>query len=249
MRATLRSALVLGLLAAVGPVCWPAGPETARGLLDQAIQAHGGADQLVRARQLIRSAQGEITYAGSTVPFRGEVHLHFPDQARFTFDLGPEGQKLSMVFVINRDKGWQAGSGATRDLTKQELEEFREEAYAIGVTTLLPLRNKSFELTLLPETRIGDNPAVGLKVSSKGHADVKLYFDKRTHLLVKAERRAREGGLDVDKETFFSEPKDFDGPKLPARIVEFSGGKKTADVRITAYRFPARVDENAFSKP
>jgi hypothetical protein len=225
-----------------------AGPETARGLLDQAIKAMGGADALARTRTLIRSAKGEITFGGVAVPFVGEQTLRFPDQARFAFELG-EGQKLRLVFVVNGDKGWQLSTGATKDLSQLELDQFREELYAHQVMTLLPLREKPFDLTLLPETRLGDRPVVGLKVSNRGHADIKLYFDKASLLLVKLERKVREAGVETEKETYFGEPKEFDGIKLPTRIVERSSGKKSADLTVTEYRFPNRVDDKLFSKP
>lgn len=226
-------------------------PDTARGVIEQAIKAHGG-EVLAKTRVQLRSTKGEIALGrldGTTVPFNGETMIHLPSLARWSFDLHPESQKFRIILVFNRDKGWRAGSGATKDMTPEEIEEFREEAYTLWLTTLLPLREKQFELTSLPEAKVLGQPAVVVKVASKGHADVKLFFNKQTNLLVKTERKAREAGLDLNKESYYGDHKDFDGVKLPTKQVDLSNGKKAADLTITGYRFPARLDDRVFDKP
>jgi hypothetical protein len=175
--------------------------------------------------------------------------VSLPVQARWSFDLNPENQKFRIVLVFNRDKGWRASSGATKELGKEEIDEFREEAYTLWVSTLVPLLDKQFELSSLPEARVLGQPAAGVKVVSKGHAEVKLYFDKKTNLLVKTERKAREAGLDLNKESYFADFKDFDGVKLATKQVDLSNGKKAADLTITSYRFPNRLDDRVFDKP
>lgn len=250
MRKLLLLSLVVLPLMLTGPRQGPAaGPESPRALLDAAIKAHGGADALLRARLLVRADKGEMSTLGSTVPFTREVVGRWPEQGRWSFELGGDGNKLRVLLILNRDKGWRLGAGKTADMGKEELEEAREEAHAAWVATLLPLRDKSFELTLLPETKVAGQPALGLKVTRKGHADIKLYFDRKTNLLLKTERQVREAGEKVAKEAFFGEYKDFDGVRVPTRVVETSNGKTTAEFAVTSYRFPSRVDESTFAQP
>lgn len=248
MRIFLSTTLTLLLLTGRAS----ADTDAARGVIEQAIKAHGGAEALAKTRVQLRTTKGEIALGrldGTTVPFAGETMVHLPAQARWSFDLHPESQKFRVILVINRDKGWRAGSGATKDLTKEEIDEFREEAYTLWLTTLLPLREKQFELTALPEAKVLGQPAVVVKAASKGHADVKLYFNKQTSLLIKTERKAREAGLDLNKESYFGEHKDFEGARLPTKQVDLSNGKKAADLTITGYRFPGRLDDRVFDKP
>src|SRR6202011_4293737 len=101
----------------------------------------------------------------------------------------------------------------------------------------------------LPEAKVNGQPAAGVKVASKGHADAKLYFDAATHLLVKIERTTREAGLSLDKEYLFGDHKDFDGVKLPTRLTETLEGKKASELTSASYKFPSKPDDAAFSKP
>jgi hypothetical protein len=250
MRTALTIVLALGLMATGLGHSPAAGPESARALLDDAIKAHGGAEQLAKTRVLVRSDKGEMSGGlAAKVPFTREAVVRGPDQGRWSFEMGPDGNKLRVVLVLNRDKGWRLGAGQTADLGKQELEEIREEAYAGWVTTLLPLRDRAFTLTLVPETKVNGQPAVGLMAASKGRPDIKLFFDKKTNLLLKVERQGREAGKKVEKETFFGDYKEFGGVKLPAQVLELTGGKTTAEFAVTSYRFPGRVDESEFAKP
>jgi len=71
----------------------------------------------------------------------------------------------------------------------------------------------------LPETTIESKPAVGLKVSSKGREDVKLFFDKARHWLVAAQRRGNVGGQAVDR-SIASRHKNIDGGRAATRYLE-----------------------------
>jgi len=90
---------------------------------------------------------------------------------------------------------------------------------------------------------------IGLKVSSKGREDVKLFFDKATNLLVAAQRRGNVGGQAVDKEYRFYDHKNVDGALLPTRYVEFTNTKKFVEVAAVTYQFPKRLEDNLFAKP
>jgi hypothetical protein len=135
------------------------------------------------------------------------------------------------------------------EVGKEELSDLQEEGYMWWVLTLVPLKDKAFELTTLPDTTVDNRPAAGLKVSSKGHEDIKLYFDRDRGLLVKAERKGKEVGLPVDKAYQFSDYKTFDGVQLPTKYVEFTNGKKFLEVTSITYQFPTRVEESTFAKP
>src|SRR5262245_18822771 len=58
---------------------WPA-PQApaARELVDKAIKAHGGADNLAKTRYMVRSVKGEIAAFGAGVAFTGEDSLNLP---------------------------------------------------------------------------------------------------------------------------------------------------------------------------
>ena len=245
MRQLLAAAAILVLILSAAPV--RAGE--AETILTQAIEAHGGDKALAQTRNTIQTLKGEITSLDSSVPATCEETLQLPDRCRWSYEMEVKAQKVTVQLAINGDKGWRSPGGAVKEMTKPEVDELRERAYAAWLTTLLPLREKDFELKVLPEVMVGDSPAVGLQATHKDRPDVKLYFDAKTHLLVKVERRAKEAGQEVTRETILSEAKAFDGVKLATKRQELANGKKTAEWTLTGCRFPEKVDESVFAKP
>lgn len=219
-----------------------------RTVLQQGIIAQGG-ERLVKARTLVRVAKGELDSFPQPIPFVGEARFNLPDQARWSFELEQNKQKSLILLIVNKDKGWRAAGGAAQELTARELDNLREEAYVHWLMTLLPVLQDKFEVSPLPETKVNGEPAVGFKVASKGKPDVSLYFDKKTFLLAKAEYKGKEADLTVNKEIILSNYKDYDGLKLPSKIVVQSNGKRAAEWNVTEYKFPEKVDEAAFVKP
>ncbi len=246
---TVFGAWVVGFLILLSGPLQADDAADARAVLDEAMRAHGGADNLAKTRYLTRSAKGEISRAGKQIPFTGEAALHLPDQARWSFDLETDMGKLPVVLVINGDKGWRAGGAAVDELSKGEFDDLREEAYVNWVATLAPLSEKTFELSTLAEAKVNDQPAIGIKAKRKDRPDVKLYFNKRTGLLVKIEHASKEAGLAITKERLFSEHKLFDGVKLPTKYQELADGKKMVEWTATSYKLPAKLEESSFDKP
>jgi hypothetical protein len=220
--------------------------EDALALIDQAIKAHGGDEALVKAQNASRSGVGVLYQGGKETPFTDEVTWSLPDQLRVAIDVD---KRLKLVFVVNGEKGWQGGGGPTADMGELRLKELHEEMYVQWLTALTPLKKDGFELTPLAEVKVGDRPAVGVKAVRTGHADVKLWFDKESHLLVRMQRRAEEAGIKIDKELQFSDYKEFDGVKLPTKQVETIEGKKFSELTSASYKLLKKIDEGTFAKP
>jgi hypothetical protein len=245
MRTTLGAFLLLGLVAPLAA----ADQDAARAVIDRAIKAHGGADALNKAQTAVRTSTGTMTLFGKELTFSDEVTWQLPDHLRLVIDVGTGQDRTHLTLVVNPDKGWQATGGMVMDLGPDRLEELREEAYVLWITTLTPLQKSGFELTPLPDATVGSHAAAVVKVASKGHADARLYFDKDSGLLIKLDRRAREQGLMVDKEYVYAEHKDFDGVKLPSKLVELINGKRFTDLANISYKFPRTVNDAVFARP
>jgi hypothetical protein len=221
-------------------------------ILDKAIKAQGGADALAKTGQLLRKGAGTLTLFDMDLAFTDELLVQRPDRMRFTLEVvGADKQKTRAILVLNKDKGWQENGGATAELSVPRVNELKEEAHVQWVCMLLPLVQKDspYQLATAKEIKIGDNAAAGVKVSLKGQPDITLYFDKDSGLLVKVERKAKEAGVDVDKEYFFSDYKEVNGVKLPMRALEKLNGKKFIDLKVESYKLLDKVDEAQFGKP
>jgi hypothetical protein len=157
-----------------------------------------------------------------------------------------------MLIVINGDQGWRQLMGETQELDKEQLANQKEGLYAGQVTSLLPLGDKAFTLTLLGETKVEDKPAVGVKVSHKDRPDVKLFFDKENGLPVKSETKvhsAEEGNKEVTQETIFGNYQQVEGAWLAGKVTILRDGKKFVEAENSGWKPAEKLDDKMFSKP
>jgi hypothetical protein len=239
--------LVWGVVLAVAPNVFAGDQEDALAIVEQAIKAHGGADGLNKAQTVVRTGSGTMMGLDKAVPFTDEITWSLPDKVRMAVELD---KKDRVLIVVNGDKGWQSAGGASAELGADRVREFRDENYVQWLATLTPLKKDEFKLEPVPEIKVNGEPAVGIKATSKAAPNgIKLYFDKKTNLLVKIERRARLAGVAVDKEYVFSEHKEFDGVKLATKQVELLNGHKASELTSATYKFPKKIDDATFAKP
>jgi len=242
----MRRVLVLALAAGAvwaGPV--RASDREALAVLDRAIKAHGGEAALRKAQVCVRTDSGKLLRP-EEVRLTSEVTRSLPDKVRLEVELD---KRYKVVIVLNGDKGWERRGGPATEMSRQRTEEMREEAYVWWLTTLVPLRKPAFDVTTAPEAKVDGEPAVAIRVRSRGHPESTLYFNKRTGLLVKIERRATEAGVPVDKQYLFSGHKTFDGVKLHTREVLLLNDKRWTDVTIRDYKFLKKIDDDKFGRP
>jgi hypothetical protein len=222
----------------------------AQKIIDKAIKASGGEENLKKWKSLTWKSKGNIHIAGNPAPFTGEWAMTWPEKSRMSVDLDLGGQKFTFMLVYNSGKGWQSMNGNTEELAQDRLDEQKENAYAGGVARLLPLKDKAYTLSVVGETKVDNKPVVGVKVSSKGHRDVTLYFDKATSLLAKTETNVKdETGTEVKQETLFSDYKDVDGVKQPLKVTIKRDGMPYVEVENSDFKRADKLDEKLFEKP
>lgn len=221
--------------------------EEALDRIRQAVRAHGGA-ALDRTTRMVRTASGITASFGRETAFTDELVTSLPDRLRLTIVSGGT-QKTRVVQVVKDDRGWVFAGGMVSEMGKDRLAEMREEVYLLWLTTLMPLDRREFTLTPLAEEKINGKPAVGVKVSSKGHADVRLFFDRDSSLLVRASRKASESGVPFEQEYHFGDHKEFEGVRLPTRLTELRDGKRTTELINISYKFPRTLEASAFDRP
>jgi hypothetical protein len=217
----------------------------ARKIADKAIQAAGGQAALTKYKAAAWKGKGTFYGLGDGVPYTGEWYIQGNDQ--FKMDIAG-----TFILVVNRDQGWIVEGGTPRELTKDEMAEQKESMYASVVIHRLPLKEQGFTLTTLGEEKVGDRPAVGLKVSHAGHRDISLYFDKDTHLVVKAAFKVKardQGDKEVMQETYFSDYKEVNGTKMAAKEVIKRDGKNFVDGESFEVKLLDKLDDKVFSKP
>jgi hypothetical protein len=242
-RTTLAAILVLGLGGR-------ASADDATAIVDRAIRATAGSEErLAKLQYCVRSDQGSMFLPTGQVPATRECNLHLPDQVKFAASMGPAGQRQPFVICLDRLRGWMIMNGQKSDLSQPQYEAVQDEAYFLWVASLLPLKNKGITLTETKEVSVNGQPARGVKVDARGRPTVHLYFDKANGLLVKGVYTSREASNDVTREILFSDHKEFDGLRLPTKLVTSQFGRKIEEWTVDKYRFPEKIDAAVFAKP
>ena len=215
-----------------------------RTIIDKAIQAVGGEEQLAKNKALTWKEKGTFYGEGAAQPYTGTYAVQWPDQFRM---------EIQGVFtlVLNDDKGWFTEGGKMQEMSKEQLAQQKETQYASWITTLLPLKEKGFELSSLGESKVGDRPVVGIKVARKGHGDVELFFDKENGLLLKTEYRYKDAraGKEADMVITGGDFKEFGGLKFPTKVEMKRDGKKFVEAEMSDIKPQPSLKASLFAKP
>ena len=224
----------------------------ARAIIAKAIQAQGGEENLAKQkivrqkgtyRRFIDATQGKMLVSWEQI-------TQEPDRVKNVQEAEVDGQKMSMTVVLKGDQGWMSMNGQTQTMDKEMLAGTKEDLYADGISSLLPLKEKQYQLSAQAEVKVSGRPAVGVRVAAMGHPDVRLYFDKENGLLVKRERRVEDGnGGQVTEIFYFTDYQETDHVKLPRKIVSFADDKQMAELLITEVQFLDKIADKEFDKP
>jgi hypothetical protein len=227
--------------------------DQARALIDQAIKAHGGADQLVKARAVWDRHRGTIYLMDGTIlSFTAESTVQLPGQFKNVIQTEFKTTKVTLVQVLNGDAGWQSINGETRPVDEATLAGWKEMIYTGNIASLLPLlKDESYQLGLAGEVKVNDRPAASVKVSSPGHRDVYLFFDKANGLLIKRQYHTVDPATqkEVIHEEFSSDFHQVEGILRPLKVVVHQNGRKYLEGELQEVKILGRVEDSVFSKP
>jgi hypothetical protein len=217
----------------------------AQTIIDRAIKAVGGEEKLAKFKSHTWTEKGTYHGMGTAQPYTGKYAVQWPDKFRMEI----EG---FFTMVLNGDKGWVSMGGATEEMSKEQLAAQKEGQFSGYVSTLLPLKDKAFRLAPVGEAKVGDRPAVIVKVTHEGHRDVLLFFDKENNRLLKSEYKAKaqeQGGQEVKQEVFYSNYGDVDGVRFPMKILITRDGKPYVEAENSDVKAVDKLDEKVFAKP
>ncbi|HKI33723.1 MAG TPA: hypothetical protein VKA46_17860 [Gemmataceae bacterium] len=221
----------------------------ARGIIDKAVQAVGGEAKLATARAHTQKVVGTFFGPAGAIAFTGEWAVNLPDQLRQTTESESDGMKFRTVKVIAGDKGWLRVNDTLEELDKDTLATEHEQTYAVHVATLLPLKDKEFVLAPLGESKVGERPAVGVKVTREDRPTVALFFDKEKGWLLKAEFRVKVHNTPVRQEVFYDDYEDADGLKRPKKTTIKRDGKVLVESAVTEFKPLDKIDAKLFERP
>src|SRR5712692_3086181 len=190
--------------------------DSPQAVIDKAIQARGGQDQLAQVKAFQAKVKGHIYVEDAPLPFTATIQSQLPGQYRHVMDLQLDGQAWKQIQVYAGDKAWIKLNDKLQDL-ERIAEGLQRARYAERLTSLVILKDKSYQLNSLGDSKIEGQDVVGVLVTSAKKTPVKLFFDKSTGLLAKTEHRQKDprnpNAEEITQESFY---RDYRAPDTTA---------------------------------
>lgn len=218
-----------------------------------AIEAHGGADALNKARTGRSVGTGSMTTQGREMKIAANSAYALPEKYRMDVVVDLGGSKLIVQQILN---GKKIKVSAKLNGTEQPTDpRVKEETIQAGllqdISLLTPLLDKKYTLKLEKDADVSGQSAAVVLVSGGGLKDTRLFFDKKSNRLVKTQRRGFANGdkgvVEVEEEIYLSDFKAFDKALLPTAMVVNHDGKKFMAMTVTEIKFAEKIDDKEFA--
>ena len=248
----IRSLSVLVIASMTSGLLYSSEGDSPLAIVEKAIKAHGGEANLAKYPAMKSKGTGTFYGLGEGIPFTGEWAIQGASHQNLMIEAKFNNMALKFQRVVNGDKGWIKLDELTSEMGKEELAEEKEKLLARQVASLYPLKDKSFQLALLGEAKVGEKPAVGIRVSKKGHRDIKLYFDKESGMLVKYEHMTKDyqaGSDEYLESTIFQEYKTAKGILVATKILIQKNGNRLVEAQMTSFEPLEKLDNSLFQRP
>jgi hypothetical protein len=219
----------------------------ARELLQSGVQALGGQQRLAAEPVLSFNMRGTLYLNGLPMPFDGATTIQ-PAAARLRMVLNGIGFKFAIV--LDDQRGWFKIGERLIGLPAEAVDEHRERLHAETVALLYPIcQDNAYKLAIIADAKLGDEPVDGVLVRHAAHRDVRLFFDRQTHLLQKIETELNENGKEVKQETLLADYVEVHGVERPRRATIRWDGADRALREMSDFRTTAVPAAGAFAQP
>lgn len=208
--------------------------DSARDVLQRAVSAAGGAENLQRARVLAWHGKATIyASADQRINIEGEWRVEPPDRALAETYLADKGPSTTRTLGIDNGRGFTRIGGKEQPMDPAMFSNERDQFYLYELFRLVPLLGSEYTVTSLP---VADGQQ-GLRVSRSGRRDVELYFDA-SNRLARAKTTVFDPAqkVDVPEELQLTGTVEAGGIKWPQRMQIFQSGRLFFEVELSNFR-------------
>jgi len=223
--------------------------QTVKEIVEKAIEAHGGAAKLKKLTAGKAISKATMNYMGLEVAIDAVTTFQMPEQFRNELTMEILGKKIVVTQIYNMGKTKITANTPTPPVSDEQKAELQQSVNLQKIQQLLPLLDpKQFELSVIEKAeKIGDRELVGLLAKDKDKREIKVFFDKKTYLIAKIERR----GLDpiekeVDQVIIYTGYKKFDGLNYPVKSEVLLDGKKFLTAEVVELEHLEKIDPKVF---
>ena len=241
----MRTLIAVAIAVILAPAAH--GQDAARALVEKAIQAHGGAalDKFPAGRAKVK---GTILIRGSEFPFTMERVFLMPGKLRATSEIVSQNVQRTVTYISNGNSIAAFAGGLAQELPATQIQEMKTAVYVQNLMRLTPLLNdKKIKIANSGEKSIEGQPALGVIVSTEGHKDVRLYFDKITTLLVAIERPGYDDqGKVVEHLEVYGRYREANGLMYSTKTLIKQNGKRYMESETLEFKPLEKVDSKEF---
>jgi glyoxylase-like metal-dependent hydrolase (beta-lactamase superfamily II) len=235
--------------------------EQARGVLDTALKAAGGADALRAVKDVTRVGKGTAFNQGQSLkpddPLTSRT-VEVRQASDFAggrlaneFATTPAGGNLTRTrSVVTADAGFNFNrlTGVVSTLTPMAVTNARSVLRRDPAALLLTAEARSETLRALGEVNIDGTPQRVISFADSDGTVLTLYIDSKTGLVSKYETFGDNAVLgDTLNEVVFSDYRVVNGVQLPFRVVNRTGGVVTQDIVYSDIKVNAGAPADLFA--
>jgi serine/threonine protein kinase len=198
--------------------------------------------------------KGSITLASSPNPL--SVVLTWESLKRLKCQETSKFAGAGSTYLLAGNHGWLITGGINRAVSGDLLSYFQTFHHATMLGNLLALNEGGLEIEKTSDAQVRKKDCFSVLVKHAQRPSVRLYFDKQSNLLSKAELHARM----VDKnlvlqpnatliEVYFSNYQVSDGVNHWRRLEQWRDGKLYSEMNLREIHFLKNVDDAYFSTP
>lgn len=245
----MRSFVAASSVVVLAALASSAVAQTPKEIVEKAIAAQGGLDNLKKYPGGKETSKGKIFIGAVEATVEGEQTYLMPDMLKIVTKMEVGGMKVTIDQIFNAGQFKMTASIPTPPLSDAAKKEIKNTMNLHIASELYPLLDdKRFEMSVIdkPE-KVKDKEVVGLLIKVKGESDLKFFFDAKTFVMVKIERKGLDfAEQEVNQEMLILDHKKFDGILRVAKYEMLFDGKKAAEMEVTGYKHLDKVDKKLF---
>lgn len=239
--------ILLAVAAFVSPI---QADEAAEKVVKKAVEAHGGEKALLATKAGTMSFKASISVMGIDLDMNGEAAYAFPDKFKMSMSGELMGQKFTMTQLVNGDSVKMQVQGMDVPVEDKQKDELKQTISNQEISMIAPLLDaKKYTIKAEKDAKVGDNEASVILVTAKGMKDMKLFFDKKTNLLIQTQRQGLDpsGQKDVDEVTELLDYKKVEGIQTPMTLKTSQDGKPFMTMKMTEVKYLEKLDAKKFT--
>jgi predicted Zn-dependent peptidase len=214
-----------------------AGSAAARALIDQAIAAMGGLPRLQAIRDVSIKGKLKLTLPQGSFDATTEELILYPDRYKMVMTL----PMMAITQVLDGTTGWMAQGAQVMDLPPNMAPELAKSipTSAGGIGLLVAAATGKAEVNSLSEDSV---------LWKSAEFEVKMTFDKATHLPSKLAYKAQGMTGPAETESTLSDYREVDGLKVAHASLITQNGQKMGEGALTEVKFNPGASPDIFKR-